>query len=70
VGQAGGGPLDGRVRPHPGSTLNCPELELPFHWKRQRFAQLGGLVYSASLPDCSNGEGVLKTLISSDDNQR
>jgi hypothetical protein len=70
AGQAGGGPLDGRVRPHPGFTLNCPESELPFHWKPQRFARLGEWVHSASLPDCSNGERVLKTLISFEDNQR
>jgi hypothetical protein len=70
VGQAGGGPLDGRVRPHPGFTLNCLKLELPFHSKRQRFAQLGPWVHVASLPDCSDGEGVLKNFVSSEDSQR
>jgi hypothetical protein len=41
VGQAGGGPLDGRVRPHLGLT----------GWKRQRFTELGRLVHSPSLPE-------------------
>jgi hypothetical protein len=60
VGQAGGGPLDGRVRPHFGLT----------RLKRQRFADLGRFVHSLSLPECEVEVLVLKNLISSEDSQR
>jgi hypothetical protein len=56
VGQAGGGPLDGRVRPHTGLT----------RVKRQRFAKLERLVHSPSLPECQVEVLGLKNLVSSE----
>jgi hypothetical protein len=60
AGQAGGGPLDGRVRPH----FGLPRL------KRQRFAELGRLVHSRSLPEYQIEVLALKNLISFEDSLR